>query len=249
MIESGSAGKYFLYAVGEITLVVIGILIALQINNWNEHRKTQNQITLFLNNIVEDIDDDLDYLNQEANLHEFRINCLQYILEESDLPKSGNKQLPKLGNTYWEGDYPDTINRAFIEQCLIASTWDLNAEIQTGTIDEMNNLGAFSNIQNDTLKKAINRYYSFIHTRFAQKDWNRDLTIDWRKFWRDNFEIVLSEGISSLENPIDLIKDNRAVSIRINELVGPAIFRYRNVNIAVDLAEEVRRLIRDELEK
>ena len=36
-------GKYFEYAVGEIILVVIGILIALQINNWNEGRKTINE--------------------------------------------------------------------------------------------------------------------------------------------------------------------------------------------------------------
>jgi hypothetical protein len=36
-------GKYFKYAIGEIILVVIGILIALQINNWNEHRKIQLQ--------------------------------------------------------------------------------------------------------------------------------------------------------------------------------------------------------------
>lgn len=40
MIGSGSAGKYLLYAIGEIALVVIGILIALQINNWNEKKKT-----------------------------------------------------------------------------------------------------------------------------------------------------------------------------------------------------------------
>jgi len=32
-------GKYFKYAVGEIALVVVGILIALSINNWNEERK------------------------------------------------------------------------------------------------------------------------------------------------------------------------------------------------------------------
>ena len=34
-------GKYFKYAFGEIILVVIGILIALQINNWNENRKNK----------------------------------------------------------------------------------------------------------------------------------------------------------------------------------------------------------------
>jgi len=33
------AGRYLLYAIGEIILVVIGILIALQVNNWNEYKK------------------------------------------------------------------------------------------------------------------------------------------------------------------------------------------------------------------
>ena len=36
-------GKYFKYAIGEIILVVIGILIALSINNWNEDRKEHGQ--------------------------------------------------------------------------------------------------------------------------------------------------------------------------------------------------------------
>ena len=39
LIEQNKTGKYFKYAIGEIILVVIGILIALQINNWNESRK------------------------------------------------------------------------------------------------------------------------------------------------------------------------------------------------------------------
>ena len=38
IINSGSTQKYLLYAIGEIALVVIGILIALQLNNWNQHR-------------------------------------------------------------------------------------------------------------------------------------------------------------------------------------------------------------------
>ena len=39
LIQENQMGKYFKYAIGEIILVVIGILIALQINNWNENRK------------------------------------------------------------------------------------------------------------------------------------------------------------------------------------------------------------------
>ena len=45
LLSKGKTGKYFKYAIGEIVLVVIGILIALQINNWNENRKVQEQET------------------------------------------------------------------------------------------------------------------------------------------------------------------------------------------------------------
>ncbi len=46
-MEQNKIGKYIKYAIGEIVLVVVGILIALQINNWNEDRtarKSENQI-------------------------------------------------------------------------------------------------------------------------------------------------------------------------------------------------------------
>ena len=41
LIDSGSVTKYLLYAIGEILLVVIGILIALQVNNWNEAQNSR----------------------------------------------------------------------------------------------------------------------------------------------------------------------------------------------------------------
>ena len=42
LLMENKTGKYFKYAIGEIVLVVIGILIALSINNWNENRKLEN---------------------------------------------------------------------------------------------------------------------------------------------------------------------------------------------------------------
>ena len=42
LLMENKTSKYFKYAIGEIVLVVIGILIALQINNWNENRKLEN---------------------------------------------------------------------------------------------------------------------------------------------------------------------------------------------------------------
>jgi len=55
LIDSGSVSKYLLYAIGEILLVVIGILIALQVNNWNEQRIKLSEEKYFLENLIENV--------------------------------------------------------------------------------------------------------------------------------------------------------------------------------------------------
>ncbi|MBP1841693.1 DUF6090 family protein [Formosa algae] len=60
LLSENKFGKYLTYAIGEIVLVVIGILIALQINNWNENRKLQAEITDIYKQIVIDLDNDID---------------------------------------------------------------------------------------------------------------------------------------------------------------------------------------------
>lgn len=51
--------NYLLYALGEIVLVVIGILVALQIDNWNDENKREHTLVSYLNTIARNIDDDL----------------------------------------------------------------------------------------------------------------------------------------------------------------------------------------------
>ncbi|WP_299159364.1 DUF6090 family protein [uncultured Eudoraea sp.] len=245
MLTENKFSKYLLYAIGEIILVVIGILIALSINNWNENKKTQNQLSLILYNLIEDLNDDLEYLYDEVELHEFRISCFQYLLEKSDIKKFEFNRLPKQSDTWWQGAYPDTINLKYAEKCVMASVYDYNVNIQTSSIDEMKNLGIFSNIKNNALKKAINKYYGFMPQ--IRQDWNRDLITDWRKFLLENYDIIPSEEILSMVNPIEFVKDNKSVSTRIRALEGPAQYRFYNVNIAINLAEEVIQLIKEEV--
>lgn len=64
--NEGKTSKYLKYAFGEIILVVIGILIALQINNWNENRKDTLQSRAFLNEFKADLSQDvinMDYVD------------------------------------------------------------------------------------------------------------------------------------------------------------------------------------------
>lgn len=55
LLEQNRVSKYLLYAFGEIILVVIGILIALQINNWNENKKDIQQEQIYLKSLREDL--------------------------------------------------------------------------------------------------------------------------------------------------------------------------------------------------
>ncbi|NNL79184.1 MAG: hypothetical protein HKO67_01725, partial [Flavobacteriaceae bacterium] len=57
-MEAGKTSKYLKYAIGEIVLVVIGILIALQINNWNEDRKNQKLIAAYKRSLIENLEQD-----------------------------------------------------------------------------------------------------------------------------------------------------------------------------------------------
>jgi hypothetical protein len=64
LIEPGSARKYLVYAIGEILLVMIGILLALQVNDWNEERKNRILEKYYLERIVEDLQADIDEMNK-----------------------------------------------------------------------------------------------------------------------------------------------------------------------------------------
>ena len=67
LIMKNQNGNYYKYAVGEIILVVLGILIALSINNWNENRKNKKKELVLINNIIEDLGLDLIHINKSLN--------------------------------------------------------------------------------------------------------------------------------------------------------------------------------------
>tara|TARA_B100000497_G_C7665615_1_gene401281 strand:- start:113 stop:538 length:426 start_codon:yes stop_codon:yes gene_type:complete len=72
LLGQGGVPKYLLYAIGEIALVVIGILIALQINNWNEWRKDRIVEQELLHEVRNNIQMNVARIE---DLHEFQKGC------------------------------------------------------------------------------------------------------------------------------------------------------------------------------
>jgi hypothetical protein len=80
-METGKTGKYLKYAIGEIILVVIGILIALQINNWNEGRKAVKQEIKILSELKNDLKTNLNEITETFNTTTTRKNSTILILD------------------------------------------------------------------------------------------------------------------------------------------------------------------------
>ncbi len=84
--------RYFRYALGEIILVVLGILIALQINNWNEHRKISLQFKLAVEQIYNDIEVESQWLNNLMQTSYHQVDLIDLLLENPD--SISNEKLP-----------------------------------------------------------------------------------------------------------------------------------------------------------
>jgi len=82
LMETGKTSKYFKYAIGEIVLVVIGILIALQINNWNEQQKEEKQIRNIYARIVQDFNNSAVEIDSILNKMNTRFPLMQKVISE-----------------------------------------------------------------------------------------------------------------------------------------------------------------------
>ena len=79
LLSEGKTSRYFTYAIGEIILVVIGILIALQINNWNEYRKARTLERTLLNGAFKSIISDTLQLRGDIENYEELMEYANFI--------------------------------------------------------------------------------------------------------------------------------------------------------------------------
>ena len=88
LMQQNKTGKYLKYAIGEILLVVLGILIALQINNWNESRKATRQEVKILNELKNDLNTNLTEIKESYERTNIRQNSAVLILDKlkSNIP-------------------------------------------------------------------------------------------------------------------------------------------------------------------
>lgn len=96
LLSENKFSKYLLYAVGEIVLVVIGILIALSINNWNEDRKRKSLMTTYIASLKGDLKKDIELLTPGISYIEFDWKKNKSYSSRLSSPNSTNDTLIKI---------------------------------------------------------------------------------------------------------------------------------------------------------
>ena len=159
LIESNQLKKYVLYTVGEILLVVIGILIALQINNKNEFRKERIEEKNFLQSLSQDL--------KASEAHFTQVNS-EVLNQQSVI----NAFIDGL-HTSVSMDSLEQLALVFCEE----GWWTYNIQPITSTYREMESSGKLSILSNEDLKKQIINYYNSL--QFQMKNFNDIIQATW----------------------------------------------------------------------
>ncbi|GAB5550964.1 MAG: hypothetical protein Sapg2KO_05550 [Saprospiraceae bacterium] len=137
LLNQGKLRRYFVYAIGEIFLVVIGILIALQVNNWNELRKGERIKQKYIQALQDDLEGNVVEIDHQRLLNalsfaHFNIDFSYVKSTYNDLVASGKITLyddmefkRKLDNYYLHEDWTKT-TADVRSRILLEDYWDVH---------------------------------------------------------------------------------------------------------------------------
>jgi hypothetical protein len=128
--------KYIFYALGELMLVVVGIVIAVQLGNWNELRKEKKEEQFLLQSLKKDFEKNLENLNTDYELNEINLNGLFRLLEII----RAQDPSPDL----------DEINKILTE----LNSWG-TVDFNSASIDDIKNSGKIQIIENEILRNRL----------------------------------------------------------------------------------------------
>lgn len=187
LMETGKMGKYFKYAIGEIVLVVIGILIALSINNWNENRLAKKQVYNYLINLTEDLKSDIIQYDYNISGYETdKVNNSQILIND-DYKKLEVDSILTLTQGYW----------------MLNQTSDQ-------TFQKIKSAGLLETLGTPEINKAVNDYYNLWIARYDyliefDKEWSDRDSYFW--IYNDKFETNTPSFLESSKLPF---QDNSA---------------------------------------
>ena len=191
MADDNKPMKYARYAIGEILLVVIGILIALQINNLNEDRKEKLQENKILYNLKDEFQENLQNLRYKDSILKTTIKNLEKVFEELEMEKK-----------LYKGEELDNI----LSLALGSPTWIPSEFI----LNDLKSSGNLTRLSNDKLKKLLYEWSRFFSELDETQKMIEDSNTQLINYIKDNGSLrnIDINNPSFNYNSSNLIKNN-----------------------------------------
>jgi len=173
MLTENKFSKYLIYAIGEILLVVIGILIALYINNWNQKQIEKKQMQSFLLSFKENLIADTLQYGHTIKFYDTLVN---------------NK------NTLLKKTHSDTLSANDIYEMILPRI--SNFKINSTTFDKITSAGITQISENENLSKKMYVYYTIGDAMLNDLSvWDLNTSNDEANYWHNEqniFEININ---------------------------------------------------------
>ena len=184
LIAENKLGKYLLYALGEIVLVVIGILIALGINTWNEEKKNKATEAQYYCLILEDLDKDYSKIQELMLVIDKNIEVSRELLLELNEGSKDKKYLLNKFLIAFRGE-------AFVSR--------------NATYKDLISSGKIGLLQDLSIKNSLIEFYSELENKMAHIQQNSDESA------KVSFEMVntsLAFGLAEFDYVSDLLGED-----------------------------------------
>jgi len=249
LVEAGGARKYLLYAIGEIALVVIGILIALQINNWNEGRKDQIRLTDHFQELINELNNDKK--NLERTIDQVRIRHdltlgISHFINTTATEIDTALLLEALIRAENYGFY--SISKAAYSSLISSGDIQLikNSQLKNLLSIYHDNTNWDWTAHNGNLKNAIEQYSAYVH-KFLPPLFHRDIWIDqFPQLGDENFGSFHSEKKSQVQ--WTQLKDDPDFASIVSRLIAYRVFQIYFYKKQSDTIQEIVAIIESEMQ-
>lgn len=208
LLAENRFSKYLLYAIGEIVLVVIGILIALQINTWSENQKIRAEEKKLIAGLIQNIEEDIENLRTVKKNDSIFIDANRILL--SALKNDSIRR-----------------NKPLLKKKILESSSSSKFIPSQITFNQMQFSGKLNYISNDYIKNSIQSYYDNVSNVLDYQESNLkliyELATDLMPFFNFNsvFQNVLPDFAKMEVNAFDNSFFYEAIqSDRVKEFVN-----------------------------
>lgn len=151
LLSQNRVSKYLLYAIGEIILVMIGILLALQVNNWNTHRQKSEKEKNYLVEIKENLISDTTQINEALEFNARKREAIDSCFIELSSPETPHNRMAAIGARL---------------SVLGSYSFFLPNDLGFSNMMSSDNVEL---IQNDSIRRKLSVYYNYDYKGTSQK--------------------------------------------------------------------------------